>query len=248
MTASEARRQALLKFGNVDAIKEIYRDQRGLPFMETLLRDTRHALRRLRRTPAFTTAILLTLALGIGANTAIFGVIDSILIRPLAYPQAEALVGIWHTASGPAFGGISNCRFNGDRSILGQTMTINSRPHTVIGVMPEEFRFQREPEVILAQRFERNKVDLGTFAYQGIARLKPGVTMTQANADLARMLEIWSHAWPAPPGFDGTVFQNARFGPKIQPLKQEIVGDVGTTLWANGFVKAPSLRGAKLWA
>ena len=80
----EARRQALLKFGNVEAIKEIYRDQRGLPFMETLLRDTRHALRRLRRTPAFTAAVILTLALGIGANTAIFGVIDSILIRPLA--------------------------------------------------------------------------------------------------------------------------------------------------------------------
>ena len=53
----EARRQALLKFGNVEAIKEIYRDQRGLPFMETLVRDTRHALRRLRKTPAFTAAV-----------------------------------------------------------------------------------------------------------------------------------------------------------------------------------------------
>jgi putative ABC transport system permease protein len=69
----------------------------------------RHAL-LLRRTPAFTAAVLLTLALGIGANTAIFGVIDSILIRPRGYPHAEALVGIWHTAPGlPAFGGISNC-------------------------------------------------------------------------------------------------------------------------------------------
>ena len=68
--------------------------------METLLRDMRHALRRLRRTPAFTAAVLLTLALGIGANTAIFGVIDSVLIRPLAYPHAEALVGIWHDRAG----------------------------------------------------------------------------------------------------------------------------------------------------
>ena len=313
MTAIEARRQALLKFGNVDAIKESYRDQRGLPFMETLLRDTRHALRRLRRTPAFTAAVLLTLALGIGANTAIFGVVDSVLIRPLPYPHAEALVGIWHTAPGQAFGGITNCspsmyftyreqnrtfqqfglwgstgasvtgaaepevlrallvtygvldaldekpllgrwfspaddtpgspetviltygywqrRFNGDRSILGRTMTINSTAHTVIGVMPEEFRFQRDPVLILPARFERSKVNLGTFAYQGIARLKPGVTIAQANADLARMLEIWLHAWPPPPGFERAGFQDARFGPRIQPLKQEIVGDAGTALW-----------------
>jgi predicted permease len=310
----EARRQALLKFGNVEAMKESYRDQRGIPFMETLLRDMRHALRRLRRTPAFTAAVLLTLALGIGANTAIFGVIDSILIRPLAYPHAEALVGIWHTAPGmPAFGGTASCtpsmyftyreqnrtfeqfgvwnsggasvtgaaepellrslfvthgvldalgekpllgrwfspaddtpgspetviltygywqrRFSGDRSILGRTMTINSTAHTVIGVMPEEFRFQRDPVLILPVRFERSKVNLGTFAYQGIARLKPGVTIAQANADLAHMLEIWLHAWPPPPGFERAGFQDARFGPRIQPLKQEIVGDAGTALW-----------------
>ena len=96
----EARRQALLKFGNVEAIKEIYRDQRGLPFIETLVSDTRHALRRMRKAPTFTAAVIVTLALGIGANTATFSVIDSILIRPLAYPQAEALVSIWHTAPG----------------------------------------------------------------------------------------------------------------------------------------------------
>lgn len=96
----EARRQALLKFGSVEAIKDAYRDQRGLPFLETLSRDTRHAIRGLRRTPGFTATIVLTLALGVGANTAIFAVIDTILIKPLPYPQAEALVSIWHTAPG----------------------------------------------------------------------------------------------------------------------------------------------------
>ena len=96
----EARRQALLKFGSIEAIKDAYRDARGLPFLETLSRDARQAIRGLRRTPAFTAAVILTLALGIGANTAIFAVIDAILIQPLPYPQAEALVGVWHTTAG----------------------------------------------------------------------------------------------------------------------------------------------------
>jgi hypothetical protein len=100
LPAIEARRQALLKFGHVETIKEMYRDQRGIPVMETLLSDTRRTIRRLRKAPAFTAAVILTLALGIGANTAIFGVVDSILIRPLPYPHAETLVGVWQTAPG----------------------------------------------------------------------------------------------------------------------------------------------------
>jgi putative ABC transport system permease protein len=311
----EARRQALLKFGNVEEVKETYREQRGLPLTETLVRDTRHALRRLRKTPGFTAAALLTLALGIGANTAIFGVVDSILIRPLPYPHAEALVSVWHTApglpglpdgriscsssmyftyreqnrtfeqfglwnsSGASVTGIAEPEqpralfvthgvldalgvrpflgrwfsqaddtpgsaetvmltygywqrlFAGDPSIVGRTLTINSKPHTVIGVMPEDFRFQRDPELILPVRFERNKLFLGEFGYQGIARLKPGVTMVQANADVARMLGIWLTAWPVNPGLTHAMFENARLAPKIQPLKQDIVGDIGAALW-----------------
>ena len=84
----EARRQSVLKFGGVEAMKEGYRDQRGLPFLETLIQDTRHALRRLRMAPAFTTATILTLALGIGATTSIFTLVHAVMLKslPVANP------------------------------------------------------------------------------------------------------------------------------------------------------------------
>ena len=79
----EARRQAALKFGAVEAMKEHYRDERGLPFIETLVQDTRHAIRRLRKAPAFTIATVLTLALGIGATTSIFTLVHAVLLKSL---------------------------------------------------------------------------------------------------------------------------------------------------------------------
>ncbi len=309
----EARRQALLKFGNVEAMKDSYRDLRGLPFLETLVDDMRHVVRRLQTTPAFTAAVLLTIALGIGANTAIFGVVDAVLIRPLAYPHAEALAAISHAA--PKFPGTSSLgcspsmyftyreanrtfehfglwsaggasvtgiaepelpralivtygvldalgvpplhgrwfteeddtpgsaetviltfgywqrRFGGEASVVGRTLTIDSRPRVVIGVMPETFRFQRDPELILPSRYERSEQFLGPFDAQGIARLKPGVTIEQANADIGRMLGIWLTAWDPNPGLERALFQNAGLLPKVQPLKQDIVGDIGPALW-----------------
>ncbi|MGA8026971.1 MAG: ABC transporter permease, partial [Bryobacteraceae bacterium] len=84
LSPAEARRQAVLKFGAVEAMREAYRDQRGLPFVETLLQDTRHVLRCLRRAPAFTITTILTLALGIGATTSIFTLIYAVLLKSLA--------------------------------------------------------------------------------------------------------------------------------------------------------------------
>ncbi len=314
LTPEQARAAALKQAGNLIARREEIYQMNGIGWLDSLSSDFRYALRGLRHNPSFTAAALFTLALGIGANTTIFGVIDSVLIRPLAYPHADALVGVWHTAPGlPGFGDSLECtpsmyftyrdenrtfqqfgvwdsnganvtglaepdfpralyvtygvldaldvqpllgrwfsqaddtpgtaetviltygywqrRFGGDKSILGRSLTINGTPHIVIGVMPADFRFVRDPELIVPHRFDRGKVFLGDFSYRGIARLKPGVTLVQANADQARMLGIWLRAWPPTPGFGRAIFENARIGPKIQPLKQEIVGDVGTTLW-----------------
>jgi hypothetical protein len=123
-------------------------------------------------------------------------------------------------------------RFAGDSSVIGKSLTVDSKPRTIVGVMPERFQFlNSKAEVILPQRFDRSKIFLGNFSYQGLGRLKPGATIQQANADVGRMLGIWLQAWPPPPGFSKSLFENARLGPKVQPLKQEVVGDVANVLW-----------------
>ena len=270
-------------------------------------------LRRFTRAPMFTAIALITLAIGIGANTAVFSVVNGVLIKPLPYPNAHELVGVWHSAPGvnipklnvsptmhftyreesqtfrefgvwsnggvtitgqaepeqvrsievtdgtlqalgvaPAFGrwfskeddtpgtpetvmlmpGYWHRRFGGDPSVVGRTLTIDAKPHTVIGIMPDTFQFlDEQADVLLPMRFDRSRVFLGNFSYQGIARLRPGVTLEQANADVGRMLPIWLKAWPAPMGLDRKVFENAQIGPGLTPLKQDIVGDIRETLW-----------------
>ena len=279
------------------------------------MRSLRHAFRRLGRAPLFTGMALLTLALGIGATTAIFAVVNSVLIQPLPYPRSQSLAAVWHTAPGavgikgdlncspsmyftyreqsrtfqefglwsnngstitgqgepevletllvtygtlqalgvqPAIGrwfseaddtpgtpdtviltyGYWQRRFGGSASALGRTLTVDGQPHTIIGVMPRHFGLVNSgPDLILPQRFDRNKVYLGNFSYQGVARLKPGVTLQQADADVARMIGIWLKSWPTPAGFSHAVFESLHVGPKVQPLKQEVVGDIGATLW-----------------
>jgi predicted permease len=91
LSPSEARRQAALKFGCVEAIKESYREQRGLPFMETLIQDLRLASRRLRLAPAFAIAAVATLALGIGATTSIFTLAHAVLLKSLPVAKPDDL-------------------------------------------------------------------------------------------------------------------------------------------------------------
>jgi predicted permease len=92
MTPEEARRAALVKSGGLETAKEAWRDRSGLPVVETAIRDLRFALRQLRRNPGFAAVVVLTLALGIGMNTAVFTVVNALLLRPLPYPRADRLV------------------------------------------------------------------------------------------------------------------------------------------------------------
>ena len=101
--------------------------------------------------------------------------------------------------------------------------------------MPRGFRFldmQPPAEVIIANPVDRTRLTLDNFGLMGIARLKPGVTIADANADIARMLPIWLHAWPLPPHITGRQeVENWRITPVVQPLKDAVVGDIGDMLW-----------------
>jgi predicted permease len=273
----------------------------------------KHIFRRLMRAPGFTAIVLVTLAIGIGANTAIFSVIETVLLRPLPYAHPDELIGVWHTAPGvnlkelnmapslyftyreqgrsfqdiglwtddavsvtgqaapehvrsmlvtdgtlPVLGvqpilgrGFSRkddspgspktvllaydfwqSRFGGDRTAVGRRILVDGTAREVIGVLPRSFRLlSSHPALIAPFQFDRNKVHLGNFSYQGVARLKPGVTMEMACADVARMIAIANRSFPAPPGYSVKMLEDARIGPNLRPLKQDLVGDIGSMMW-----------------
>ena len=122
--------------------------------------------------------------------------------------------------------------FGGSPSAIGQTLMFNGAAREVVGVLPEDFRFLRaNPLVIHPQKIDRATIHAAGFNYQGIARLKPGVSIAQANADVERLLPSLTERFPLPPGFTKKMFDDARFGSLVRPLDADVVGDIGNMLW-----------------
>jgi predicted permease len=282
--------------------------------MAMLNDQLRQTLRRLSRAPLFTAITLITLAVGVGANTVIFSVVEGVLLKPLPYPHPEQLIGVWHTAPGigfqelnmspsiyfidreqnttlqdigaydndslnvtgagepehvagldvtdgtlpilgvtPTLGrlftrrddspgapetvllsyGYWQRKFGGAASVIGRSITVDGKPREIIGVLPRGFHFLNEEDaaLILPFQWDRSKTQLGSFSERALARLKPGVTLAQASADMARLLPVVLHSFPPPDGFSMSMFEKTRMGPKLRPLKRDVVGDVGNVLW-----------------
>lgn len=274
----------------------------------------KQVLRRLGRAPLFTVVTLITLAVGIGANTVIFSVVEGVLLKPLSYSHADSLVGVWYHVPGieienmpmapflyfiereqnttfedigvytgdslsvtgagepehvrgldvtdgtlpilgvkPAVGRLFTRRddspgtpqtvvisyeywrtkFGGSNSVLGRSIVVDGKAREIIGALPKGFHFldREDAALYLPLQWDRSKTKLGNFSFPGVARLKPGVTLTQVKADMARLVPIAVRSFPAPDGFPISLFEKIQVNPTPRPLKQDVIGDVGNVLW-----------------
>ncbi len=280
------------------------------PFFSQL----KQVFRRLGRAPLFTAVILITVAIGVGANTVIFSVVEGVLLKPLPYQQPDRLIGVWYKAPAinipkinmaeylyftdreqnktlediglygflsfhitggaqpeqvqglevtdgtlpilgvrPALGRLFTRRddspetpqtviltyafwqrhFGGDAAVVGRTLKLDGAMHEIIGILPADFVFmdRSDVDVLVPGQIDRTKTTLGGFSVNGLARLKPGVTLQQATADLTRLVPIATHSFRPPEGFSIALFEQANFTPTLQPLKIDVIVDIGNVLW-----------------
>ncbi len=318
MPRDEAERRARRDFGNVTLLRERSREVWQWQRLESLLVDLKHVCRRLARSPGFAITVVLTLAIGIGANTAVFSVLNSVLIRPLSYPEPQQLVamrlnapgapgladfrdelrmsasmyltfaahnssfqsmGVWLPGTASITGiaqpeqvntamitdgvlqtfdvpaaagqwltaadqkprgalrvmlgyGYWQRRFGADPGVVGRTISVDSQPRVIAGVMPRGFKVvSYDFDLLMPLAFDPVKQAQAGFAYRGIGRLRPGVTISQADADVARLLNVWMDSWTNGPGSDPHFYETWKITPAFRPLKDQVVGGVGNVLW-----------------
>ena len=316
LTPQEARRNALVEVGGVEQVQERVREIRMGQFIETAWRDIRFGVRALVYSPIFTVVTVLSLALGIGANTAIFSVVNGLLLRPLPYPESEQIVDVWHTPPQQSFPGLdrfsvspanyldwkaqSNAfeqmaiytytglslstsndplpligaavssdffsvlrtnamqgrtftpdeeqpgrdqvvvishglwqrAFGANPNIVGQTLTLNSRSFTVVGIMPAGFQLPREADLWVPLAWDdKERQTRSIHDYIVIARLKQNVSLPQAQAEMSTISTRLEQQYPE---------ENSGWGAVVIPLREDLVGDIRTALLvlfsAVGFV------------
>ncbi|HEY6327855.1 MAG TPA: ABC transporter permease, partial [Blastocatellia bacterium] len=281
LSEKEARRLALINLGGKVSLTEEYRDRRGLPLIDTIASDLRYAFRALRRAPGITAIAVLTAALGIGATTAIFSVVYSVLLQGLPFPQPERLVQLWESRpeKGPVFAqtafGLANfwdvqarnrtfenigalgygngnltghgepitvstgagsagffralgvkptlgrlledgddqpghdnhlallqnrfwrLQFGGRSDVVGQNVQIDGVTYIVVGVLPPGEPWLNSADVFVPLVYDP-KANRGSFEYAVVGRIKPGVNLDQARADLQSVAEGLAADYPDP--------------------------------------------------
>ncbi len=124
-------------------------------------------------------------------------------------------------------------RFGGDPSVIGRNIQVDSQTREIVGVMPRGFEVVNQDfDLLIPLAFDPRHQILAGFGYNGIARLKPGVTIGDADADIARMLTIWMDSWTNNDGGDPHFYKTWKIAGAVRPMKQEVIGNVGSVLWA----------------
>ena len=318
MPRKQAEQTAHREFGNVALVQQRSREQWQWRALESLLADFKFTMRRLRKSPGFAATVLLTLAIGIGANTAVFSVVDGVLLKPLPYPDSNELAALWLDAPGapglanfesglrlsgsmyftfsehnrsfesmgvwirdtanvtgiarpeqvhtvlisdgvlqtldipPAFGrwlsqadqdphstsrvllsyGYWRRSFGGDRNVIGRSIQLNAKTCEIIGVMPRGFRVvDNDFDILAPLQLDRGTLKLAGFGFNGIGRLKPGVTLAQADGDIARLISTWMDTFSNGPGTNPHYYDLWRISPHFRSLKQQVIGNISSVLW-----------------
>jgi predicted permease len=123
-------------------------------------------------------------------------------------------------------------RFGGGKGAVGRIIHVDSQPRVIVGVMPRGFKVaNQEFDVMAPTAFDPRQQFEGGFAYEGIGRVKPGVPISQADADVARLLNVWMDSWSNGPGSDPHFYLTWKIVPGLRPLKSEVLGKVGSVLW-----------------